>query len=640
MYYLIFFITVFFPALTYSQLETNFWFFGGATPNGSPTFDAAGLDFLQVGTSNFVNTDGRLRAFEGCATMSDRNTGELLFYTNSLEVWNKNHTVMPNGNGLIGSPSTSTTQATVILPQTDSTYYVFTLNYSLYYSILNMNMDGGNGDIVPDTKNTFVRNSLNEKLVAIEHENDNDFWVLTHSLSGDSFFAFHVTPTGVMSIPVISRIGYRYNVTDSRVGYLKGSPDGTKIVSVMHGLNSSGTYRNQLFDFDKSTGIVSNTITIGTTSNYGASFSPDSKKLYTTEVKEFPVIYGKLFQYDLCIWDSARIVNSKQVIDSSAGMIYSALQLGLDGKLYMCAIFENSLGVIHSPNKPGTLCNYQNIDVGLPLEGRISKGGLPNFLDAYFQKVESASHNVVTTSSSLCWGDTVIFSDTLNDSDILSRKWLFNDPNSNFASVDTGLNAFHLFSDTGIYLVQLIVEFPCESDTFEKTIYIKKGAHVINEELYLCEGSTLTLSAENLGYTSYGWSIGANTASIEIDSIGNYSVLLYSNNCADSGTFSILSKDNCPFEKNPSFIYIPNGFSPSNDNHNDFFRIVSNNIELIEFAIYSREGKLLFYSDNNDFTWDGKYKNKMVPPSVLTYSISYKKGGESISDRGTIILIH
>jgi hypothetical protein len=37
---------------------------------------------------------------EGCATISN-SSGQLLFYTDGITVYNRNHQVMPNGTGLL-----------------------------------------------------------------------------------------------------------------------------------------------------------------------------------------------------------------------------------------------------------------------------------------------------------------------------------------------------------------------------------------------------------------------------------------------------------------------------------------------------------------------------------------------------------
>ena len=67
-----------------SQKEVNIWYFG----------EYAGIDFNSG--SPVALTNSAMSQYEGCATISDAN-GNLLFYTNGMTVWNRNHEVMENG---------------------------------------------------------------------------------------------------------------------------------------------------------------------------------------------------------------------------------------------------------------------------------------------------------------------------------------------------------------------------------------------------------------------------------------------------------------------------------------------------------------------------------------------------------------
>ena len=85
----------------FSQGEASHWYFG----NG------AGLIF---DTSTNIVTATNAAAFtidtnEGCSSIADFN-GNLLFYTDGRNVWDKNHQIMPSadynaGSGLLGDPS-------------------------------------------------------------------------------------------------------------------------------------------------------------------------------------------------------------------------------------------------------------------------------------------------------------------------------------------------------------------------------------------------------------------------------------------------------------------------------------------------------------------------------------------------------
>ncbi len=120
----------------------NQWYFG----------EMAGLDFNSNPPAPLL--DGMIFSEEGCATMSDDN-GQLLFYTNGSTVWNKDHLVMANGQG-IGGDSTAA-QSSIILPFPDDNtmFYIFTteevygdFTFNLKMSIVDMKKDTARGQVL------------------------------------------------------------------------------------------------------------------------------------------------------------------------------------------------------------------------------------------------------------------------------------------------------------------------------------------------------------------------------------------------------------------------------------------------------------------------------------------------------------
>src|SRR6185295_10516236 len=93
--------------------------------------------------------------YEGSASIADEN-GDLLFYTDGLSVWNKNHQIMPNGSGMLGNPSSTQSALIIPVPSSDSLYYIFVCDGgTAHYSQLDMTLNGGLGDL-NTIKNVFL----------------------------------------------------------------------------------------------------------------------------------------------------------------------------------------------------------------------------------------------------------------------------------------------------------------------------------------------------------------------------------------------------------------------------------------------------------------------------------------------------
>ena len=108
----------------FSQGEASHWYFG----NG------AGLIF-DVDSESVTSTNAAtstINTAEGCSSISDFN-GNLLFYTDGRNVWDKNHQIMPNanynaGSGLLGDPSSTSSALIIPRPGNADHYYVFTVD--------------------------------------------------------------------------------------------------------------------------------------------------------------------------------------------------------------------------------------------------------------------------------------------------------------------------------------------------------------------------------------------------------------------------------------------------------------------------------------------------------------------------------
>ena len=243
--------------------ETNIWHFG----NG------AGLDFNSG--SPVAISGGMVYTYEGCTSICDSN-GDLLFYSDGITVWDRNHQVMPNGTGLTGDYSSSQSGMIIKQPGTQNIYYLFTTFSTLNYSVVDMTLNAGFGDVTA-TKNVFLMNGA-EKMCAVKHANGTDVWIIMHEANTNGFNAFLLTSAGVNPVPVHSNTGLPDN---GIVGQMKVSPTGNRIACGLFNANETIS----LCDFDPATGIASNGFgipTINVTQSYGVEFSPVGSKLYST----------------------------------------------------------------------------------------------------------------------------------------------------------------------------------------------------------------------------------------------------------------------------------------------------------------------------------------------------------------------
>ena len=473
-------------ATGFAQGEANNWYFG----------NNAGITFLPDGTATGLN-NGNLITNEGCSSISDAQ-GNLLFYTDGRNVWDRNHLKMPNGNynagtGLLGDPSS--TQSAIIVPKKGdpNVYYIFTVdephhdnanvfpnqftgvytdqggtvpdaddgfNNGFNYSIVDLSVTGFNGSIGNvTTRNVHLltydpliqdqaKYKCSEKTTAVKTADGTGYWVITHFI--DKFYAFKVDGTGVNSTPVVSGVtpsipvsGYRRN----SIGYLKASPDGQKlaIAHQQRGTVTGGTTFNgvvMLYDFNPATGAVSNGLQVKSNiSPYGIEFSAEAKKLYVSY--DVNSSSNGIRQYDLL---AADIPGSEVFISgiSSTG----ALQLGPNKKIYFTEAGSQFLSVINSPELDGALCDFQGfaVEIGGPAS-KVCTLGLPPFITSLFYA------SIVAENT--CLGNTTQLRLNVN-SNFDTVKWNFGDGSPETSAL-TVPEITHIFPAVGQYNITATV---------------------------------------------------------------------------------------------------------------------------------------------------------------------------------------
>ena len=327
----------------HAQNQNNFWVYGyqaGINFNTTPPSYQGGFAIL---------------ASEGAASVADPVTGELLFYTDGVTVWDASNNSMPNGTGLLGGDPMmlSSTTAAVICekPGSANQYYLITVdeqgsNNGIRYNVVDMTLNGGLGDIVAGQKNIPIFSTNAEKACIVPNAAGDGFWLLSHDLPGETFYAFAITAAGINTTPVATTLG---GTQGNGAGFLKVSPQFDRVA-----ITNLFFQDAEVYDFDNGTGIFSNPIILNLPGfgaaggAYGIEFSCSGNLLYVTDG-------SNLIQYDLTLGNAAAIMAGAFSVLSNVFSCYG-LQLGPDRKIF---VSNGALDVINDPDVPGAGCNYQ-----------------------------------------------------------------------------------------------------------------------------------------------------------------------------------------------------------------------------------------------------------------------------------------
>ncbi|TSA33622.1 MAG: gliding motility-associated C-terminal domain-containing protein [Porphyromonadaceae bacterium] len=424
-----------------AQKQGYFWYFG----------KNAGLDF--TGFDPIPLSNSQMDAPEGVASISD-STGQLLFYTDGVNIWNSNH-VKVNTTNLSGDPSS--TQSATIVPDPDNTdqYFVFTTksfttgsqtNFGGNYYTIKIQSDRtglitydysaatGTGGLAPNSTEKFVAVPFNYST------NKTGYWFLMHEFGNNRFIK--VKLDSIWHDPVHQDIGFIHQndtiddgTNRGATGQMKVNDIGTRIALAVEG----GKYF-EIFKFkDDSTGMISAPLRIpaGDPGDkfaykygaYGVEFSPTGR--YGFDPTSGNYLYGstqdggQIYQWNLSFFDSydrTQFIKNGQIKYNNPEIKCGGLQIAPNGKIYVALNGQDYLGVINSPMRPD--CKFEangarlvDNDTGL---GGLSGLGLP----APIPLVKSPEPFYF---ENLCFGDETLFyiTDQTGLTANTPRAWIF-----------------------------------------------------------------------------------------------------------------------------------------------------------------------------------------------------------------------
>ncbi len=592
----------------------------------------------------------------GVANISDED-GNLLFYSNGLNIWTSGMFVMSNGDGLKGNNGSTMTSLIVPVPGNDKLYYTFTLDMyfpgyfedGIRYNIVDFT-NNGNGEVT--VKNKILLTENTQKIAAIKHQNGRDYWIVTHGFGaekGGNFYVYLLTDS-LNTVPVISKVGLQEDYDDNdfqsynnEAGYMVASPDGSKLAQV---INYDGYV--ELFDFDNATGKVSNArnSTPGVIKGpYGIAFSPDGSKLYVS-TSPLDNSTNFIYQFDLTqpnALDNPFTVASMDILPDEE-VLFGALQLATDGKIYVSKFYKgmlpgdhyNSVAVIYNPDRPGAECNYNSLNGTTDAEFNLSNGNSYSGLPAFPNNFLNIPH---FWSLHQCYQDTTNFI-IRNTANINTATWNFTTIDPDGEEITNGLSPEYVFSKSGKFGVELIEEFNGNQYTFRDSITIHPLPEVklaTTDTIYLLPNSSIKLDAGEYDY--YYWNTGSTDRYLNVVSEGLYSVMVIDTNCCKNSD-SVYVKY--------SSLYFPNAINPgSTTSENQQFKVIGATQSLADFElmVFDRWGKMIFTTDDPAEGWDGTYNGAEVPvgvyvwKAVMTSFASDLEPAVTLKQSGTVMVV-
>lgn len=166
--------------------------------------------------------------------------------------------------------------------------------------------------------------------------------------------------------------------------------------------------------------------------------------------------------------------------------------------------------------------------------------------------------------------------------------------------------------------------------------------------------STPTACEELTGSINIHYSGGTGLLTVSFDGGPFQSVFSYQYLSGGDHLLSIADENGCQLDtiirvaQKRCKIYIPNSFSPNQDNINDLFLLSTldaSNINVSKYMIFDRWGNMVysandFLMSDTQFWWDGTFHKMTMSPGVFAYyiEVKYEDGGSEIF-KGDVTLV-
>ena len=176
------------------------------------------------------------------------------------------------------------------------------------------------------------------------------------------------------------------------------------------------------------------------------------------------------------------------------------------------------------------------------------------------------------------------------------------------------LYPYYFIEKSGEYKLRVSNGF-CESEKKIKINFAQKPVIQFVIDSIYCKNTAFQATINN--FDKVFWDEKPNTSvSITDDKKHFYKAIL--GVCTSEGVLQI------PRKTCDAKLYLPNIFSPNDDDANDFFSPLGVQIELLNMTIFNRWGGIVFQTSPSEMAWNGKEKGQPASEGVYLYTFIYK----------------
>ncbi len=177
--------------------------------------------------------------------------------------------------------------------------------------------------------------------------------------------------------------------------------------------------------------------------------------------------------------------------------------------------------------------------------------------------------------------------------------------------------------NSGRYWIKVNNNGCLQSDTLNVKFLPGATPNFNNEVSFCLSEENKIISIKTAPNTKILWSTGGIYPSINVTKEGTYWVKTENKNCGEQVDSVIVKLKACDCE-----MMVPNSFTPNEDNRNDyFFPVIQCEYTYYSLTISDKWGNVVFFTNNVNGKWDGRFKGNLCPEEVYIYKIdSIEKG--------------